>query len=279
MSDLRGMREFWNKTTTFFGRQGYNAVLIPTSKGLLNWYIDYLQKTALNRNLQEFRGRTALDLGCGVGRWSSRLAELGVHVVAIDFSREMVVIAKGRTSLANRIRTDFVVASASMLPFVKQAFEACLSVTVLQHIVDEKAFRRAASEIIQIIKDGGEIVLLELSSLYGHEFGTEFPTTNHPYEIIMVGGGHFKLAEVRGVDPSLLLKFLNRIAGKYGRYGDILSGKNLGLKYTLLSSLFYLLVGLTCFISMPFDLAFRNFLLRFSDHKVMVFRSSRRFNL
>ncbi len=41
--------------------------------------------------------QTILDIGCGNGNFSRRLAELGAHVVAFDYSEQMVESAKNRS--------------------------------------------------------------------------------------------------------------------------------------------------------------------------------------
>lgn len=41
--------------------------------------------------------QTILDIGCGNGNFSRRLAELGAHVVAFDYSEQMVECAKNRS--------------------------------------------------------------------------------------------------------------------------------------------------------------------------------------
>jgi len=50
---------------------------------------------------QPMHGKTALDIGCGPGHYSVALAKSGADkVVGLDFSSEMIKIAKGKASLA-----------------------------------------------------------------------------------------------------------------------------------------------------------------------------------
>jgi 2-polyprenyl-3-methyl-5-hydroxy-6-metoxy-1,4-benzoquinol methylase len=46
--------------------------------------------------LGDIRGKTVLDLGCGTGEKIIPLIRLGAHVVALDISEEMVVLARQR---------------------------------------------------------------------------------------------------------------------------------------------------------------------------------------
>src|SRR5258706_11051631 len=43
-------------------------------------------------------GEHVLDIACGNGQFSRRLAEMGANVVASDFSPKLIELAKGRTT-------------------------------------------------------------------------------------------------------------------------------------------------------------------------------------
>ncbi len=267
------MKHFWNRTAKKFGgKEDYTPVLIPSSKGLLNWYVDFLQRTALNEILLQIVGKRVLDLGCGVGRWSARLAATGVHVIGLDLSREMVKEAKKRVAKKKLSNVDFVVASVHNLPFTSRTFDAILSVTVLQHLVDKLAFRLAVSDIIRVVEAEGEIVLLEYFNKKIDNYSHQFPTITHNYKEAFSIDKKLKLDEIRGVDLSLFLRPFNYIIKKHGRYRDQLEGKSLSIRYMVLSELFYFLASLACVLSLPFDLAFRDIFLRHSEHTIYVFR-------
>lgn len=273
MSDLLDMKYFWNKTAKKFGgKDDYTAVLIPSSKGLWNWYVNFIQRTAVEGNLQHLSGKTVLDLGCGVGRWSARLAIGNKRVIGIDLSREMVKHAKKQIAKKKLLNVEFVVASAQNLPFAPEIFDATLSVTVLQHIVDNVAFRSATSEMVRTLKSKGQIILLEFMNNEFDNFNPQFPTISHDYEEAFKIDKKLKLMEVRGVDLSLFLKPLNGIIKKHGRYLDQLEGHSVSNTYVFLSQFFYFLSSLACVFSVPFDLAFRDVFLKYTEHKINVFR-------
>ena len=92
----RALRGFWEKTAEKFGRNGYKAVCAPTSIGLLNWYENILQRTALSSFLDDCKGLTVLDVGCGVGRWALKLGQIGANTIGIDISKNMIKEAKRR---------------------------------------------------------------------------------------------------------------------------------------------------------------------------------------
>jgi 2-polyprenyl-3-methyl-5-hydroxy-6-metoxy-1,4-benzoquinol methylase len=78
---------------------------------------------ATERLLRVLPGETVLDVACGNGVFSRRLAELGARVVAIYFSEKFVELARARTEQAGYgDAVEYLVADATDLT---QA-QACL---------------------------------------------------------------------------------------------------------------------------------------------------------
>jgi ubiquinone/menaquinone biosynthesis C-methylase UbiE len=265
------MKDFWNNTATRFGMgNNLRSVLHPSSRGLLNLYTNFIQKQALIKTFRSLRGKTVLDVGCGIGRWTTMLAKSGSITIGIDLSKQMLKNAQHR-SIREKTHAQFVLASATQLPFADQIFDSILSVTVLQHITNEILFRSAVVDILRTTKKGGNIILLE----YNSETMTkqnQFPTVAYDYQEYFENKGNAHLIEVQGVDLSLFLKPLNRIARKRGKYKDRLKGKPPSSKYALSAAIFYFFVSLGCLCSLPFDITFRNVLKSYSEHKIHIFR-------
>ena len=133
-------------------------------------------------------------------------------------------------------------------------------------------FRSAVSEIIRVIEAEGDIVLLEYFKDKIENFTTQFPTVTHNYKEAFSVDKKLNLDEIHGVDLSLFLRPFNYIIKKHGRYRDQLEGQSLSKKYMVFSELFYFFASLACVLSLPFDLAFRDIFLRYSEHKIFVFR-------
>lgn len=101
-------------------------------------------------------GKRVLDIGCGGGRWSERLADKGAEVVGIDIGKE--IIERNKEVLGNRC--SYMVMSADDLDFPDETFDLAVSVTVLQHMpypVQEKAIR----EISRVVKPKGKVLIME----------------------------------------------------------------------------------------------------------------------
>ena len=77
---------------------------------------------ASERLLKLQPGETVLEIACGNGVFARRMAQLGAHVIATDFSAELLERARARTSehtdrieyrLVDATREDQIVASGS----------------------------------------------------------------------------------------------------------------------------------------------------------------------
>ncbi|MDR3724819.1 MAG: methyltransferase domain-containing protein [Terracidiphilus sp.] len=89
-----------------------------------------------------------LDLGCGDGQLTERIAGAGARVRAVDASVEMAAAASARGLDAQH-------ASAESLPFGDRSFNAVFSNAVLHWIRDQDAMMR---EVRRVLKPGGRFV-------------------------------------------------------------------------------------------------------------------------
>lgn len=96
---------------------------------------------------------SALDVGCGSGRWSRYLATRVKNVEAIDPSDAWAVAQHGCQDL-NNVRVSK--ASVTSIPFKENSFDLVICLGVLHHVPDTQA---ALSEVCKAIKPGGRIVL------------------------------------------------------------------------------------------------------------------------
>jgi SAM-dependent methyltransferase len=92
-------------------------------------------------------GERILDLGCGDGALTEKLAASGCDVVAVDASPEQVAAARARG-------LDARVQRAEVLPFAAE-FDAVLSNAVLHWVKDQPA---ALAAIHRALKPGGRVV-------------------------------------------------------------------------------------------------------------------------
>ena len=113
-------------------------------------------------------GMRVLDAGCGPGRFSIAVAELGATVTALDLSERQLQLAKERLGEAGVLdRVDgFVsadIADLSMLPDARFDVVICYG-GALSYVCDQRY--RAASELVRVVRRGG-VILTSVMSLNG----------------------------------------------------------------------------------------------------------------
>lgn len=270
-------KDFWEKTASKFAISGYKAVCTPTSIGLVNRYADFLQRTALKPIFNECRGARVLDVGCGVGRWSSRLLKVGADVTGIDVSENMVKEASSRLRSQNS-DAKLLISAAARLPFRDSVFDRVLSVTVLQHIVDEDELTRSVSELTRVTKAGGKITILEISPQERRDTVLDFPTSfrsTDEWIALFTEDPNIELERIKGIDLSLFKRPLDRIKGRLSsgvEYSNQLSAERPRVKFRAVKAAWYVLLNMAILLSLPFDLMLRNKFPQQSSHKLFIFK-------
>jgi SAM-dependent methyltransferase len=89
-----------------------------------------------------------LDLGCGDGQLTQRIASTGARVVGVDLSPEMLAAARSRGIDAHE-------GSAELLPFADYSFDAVFSNAVLHWVRGQDAMM---AEVRRVLKPGGRFV-------------------------------------------------------------------------------------------------------------------------
>ena len=94
------------------------------------------------------KGMSILDVGCGPGYVSAASAERGAKPIGLDFSKEMIAIAKKMFP-----QIEFKEGDAQNLPFADASFYRVLANFALLHLADPE---RACAEACRVLKPGGK---------------------------------------------------------------------------------------------------------------------------
>ncbi|HZB88799.1 MAG TPA: class I SAM-dependent methyltransferase [Terracidiphilus sp.] len=125
------MTQDWNPQA--YGKNG--AFVHGLAGGVVDW-------------LAAQPGERILDLGCGDGQLSERLAASGARIQGVDASPQMVAAARARGVAAEH-------GSAEALPFTDAAFDAVFSNAALHWVRGQDAM---LGEVHRVLKPGGRFV-------------------------------------------------------------------------------------------------------------------------
>ncbi len=94
------------------------------------------------------KGEYILDLGCGDGQLTQRIAATGAHVLGVDASADMVEAARARGIEAER-------ANAELLPFHDGTFDAVFSNAALHWVRNQDSM---LAQVHRVLRAGGRFV-------------------------------------------------------------------------------------------------------------------------
>src|ERR1700728_3262798 len=119
------MPQTWNPET--YGRDG--AFVHELAGGVVEW-------------LAAQPGEVILDLGCGDGQLTQRIAASGARVLGVDSSPQMVAAARARGVTAEQ-------ADAQALPYPDGSFDAVFSNAALHWIRDQDGMMAAVHRVLK----------------------------------------------------------------------------------------------------------------------------------
>jgi len=102
------------------------------------------------------KGEKILDLGCGQGVLSRKLAESGALVTGVDASKNLIKISQSRAQRNPNLH--YVVADAAALDnFSHESFDAAASILSLQNMENMEAVIKESS---RVLKKNGRLVIV-----------------------------------------------------------------------------------------------------------------------
>lgn len=117
-------------------------------------YLTYVQSDNILHDLiGDFKNRTALEIGSGVGRMTENFAKDFATVYGVDISPAMIEISRKR--LFNLSNTTFIENAGDDLPFPDELADFIFSYLTFRHFSNRDIVEKYAREMARVLKRGG----------------------------------------------------------------------------------------------------------------------------
>lgn len=149
-----------------------NAAFWDRRMGEGNDFVDVLIWPPTKRFLDIHPGDRILDVACGNGLTSRRLAALGARVTAIDFSAEMIALAKKRSGANESIRYEVLDATNfdALVGLGAGSFDAVLCSMALFDMADIGPLFNA---VPRLLRSGGRFVFSLMHPCFNNPFSVQ----------------------------------------------------------------------------------------------------------
>jgi len=123
------------------------------------WRAGQERRLAMTRQYASLEGRRVLDVGCGMGMYTSAFLRYTSHVFGVEIEADRVTEARARAKGVAR-------SVGETLPFADNTFDVVFSHEVLEHVADD---RLCARELVRVARPGGRIVIFVPNRAYFFE--------------------------------------------------------------------------------------------------------------
>jgi ubiquinone/menaquinone biosynthesis C-methylase UbiE len=151
------------------------------------------------------KGKKGLDAGCGGGRYTVALANLGAaNVTGIDYGRDSIKDAKRRSKNARIDKVNFRHADVLNIPYKDNTFDFVFSNGVLHHTTDPF---RGIQELCRVLKPGGKVWIF----LYGKSLWWQMMDVLRPLSAKAPRERCQQVMQLMGYAPNRIFKFMDSL--------------------------------------------------------------------
>lgn len=163
-------------------------------------FVDKVETELAFGMFEIYPGMTVLDIGCGTGNFSVKLAQQGCRVIGIDLSDEMLDIARNK---AKEMKLDIAFYNMDVynLKFENEIFDAAFSMAAFEFIDRPQ---NALNEMMRVVKESGQVFIGTISgnSKWGELYSSEPLKSNSVFKYAC-----FKtLEDLQQLKPEKLVK-------------------------------------------------------------------------
>jgi SAM-dependent methyltransferase len=117
----------------------------------------YVEEHSMSGLLPDLAGRSLVDLACGEGIYARKLKQAGAaHVVGVDISPEMIVLAK-QAEAAEPLGVRYVVADAATVD-LEEPFDIALCSYLFNYARSRLELRSLVEAVARVVRPGGHVV-------------------------------------------------------------------------------------------------------------------------
>lgn len=203
------VKKQFNAMATSYDKYAFNQ-----SRGLE--LVDSLEKSFVEKVLRKNKKEEIyIDLGIGTGRFSKSLLKKGKKVYGLDFSKEMIEVAKRELKAflkSGQIRFELHDLNKPLL-YPDNTFDGAVCIRVIKYV---KHWEKLIGEIARVLKPEG-VLILEISNKYSVQSISSLFTnyfTFNPGEVELILKEHGFRIENKGYGFKLPLFFYSKINSK-----------------------------------------------------------------
>jgi ubiquinone/menaquinone biosynthesis C-methylase UbiE len=121
----------------------------------------------LFKDIKAKKQMKVLDVGCGNGGNSIRLAKLNYDIVGVDISTKAISAARKKAAGSVLNKVDFYVCDIERMCFDDNTFDICFCGAVLHHFPD---LDKVAQELHRVTKKNGKVITYDPNALHPYIF-------------------------------------------------------------------------------------------------------------
>jgi ubiquinone/menaquinone biosynthesis C-methylase UbiE len=181
-----GSREFFDEIKNKFDRT----------------YAAYAHSDNLLR-FRERKGKSVLEIGCGIGIDAAEFARHGAQVTTLDLSPKNIELAK-KYFAYNNLQGNLLVGNAEAMEFGDDTFDVVVAIGVFIYTPDTQ---KAIDEVFRVVKPGGEVICMFWNRISWYPL------------MVRLSGGHYDHEEKDA--PLIKLYSAKEIRKMFGRFSKI----------------------------------------------------------
>jgi ubiquinone/menaquinone biosynthesis C-methylase UbiE len=159
MKTIRDVQEYWDEypcgiqiTGEEIGSRGFFEDI---KRKFHMTYAAYAHSEELLQ-FASYKGKSVLEVGCGIGLDAIEFAKNGAQVTAIDLSPQNIELAKKYFAHYNLAAT-IEVGNAEQLRFPSDSFDLAIAIGVLYYTPNTQ---KAVDELLRVLKPGGKAICM-----------------------------------------------------------------------------------------------------------------------